>query len=191
MELTPTPSQTVGPFFHFSLTSNKHQVQRIAGPRAEGERVWLSCRVLDGEARPVSDAMIEIWQADAQGRYRSSSENQSPAAASDFLGFGRMPTGEDGACEFETIKPGQVPGPGDIHQAPHLLLALFARGLLRQLFTRIYFAGDPANQSDPVLALVHEERRDTLMAHPDSAHPAHWHFDIRLQGEHETVFFDV
>jgi protocatechuate 3,4-dioxygenase alpha subunit len=153
--------------------------------------VWLSCRVLDGEDRPVSDAMIELWQADAQGRYHSAGENQSQAAGSDFLGFGRMPTGENGACEFETIKPGRVPGPGDVCQAPHLLVAIFARGLLRQLFTRIYFAGDAANHSDPVLALVPEERRDTLMAHPDPAHPAHWHFDIRLQGEQETVFFDV
>jgi protocatechuate 3,4-dioxygenase alpha subunit len=102
-----------------------------------------------------------------------------------------MPTSEDGSCEFETVKPGRVPGPGSVHQAPHFEIAVFARGMLKQLFTRIYFAGVAANQEDPVLALVSRERRETLMAHPDPARPSHWNFDIRLQGEQETVFFDV
>jgi protocatechuate 3,4-dioxygenase, alpha subunit len=191
MDLTPTPSQTVGPFFHFSLTSDKQSVRRVAGPQAEGERVWLSCRVFDGEGNPVNDAMIEIWQADHEGRYHSTGENEGQAARSDFFGFGRMPTGKDGACEFETIKPGRALGPGNVRQAPHFVVAVFARGLLKQLFTRIYFAGDDANQADPVLALVPEERRDTLMAHPDSGRPGHWLFNVHLQGEQETVFFDV
>jgi protocatechuate 3,4-dioxygenase, alpha subunit len=191
MDLIPTPSQTVGPFFHFSLTTDKHSVSRIAGPEAKGERVCLSCRVFDGDGQPVNDAMIEIWQADADGRYHSVGESEDGTAGSEFRGFGRMPTDDDGSCEFETIKPGRVPGPGDIRQAPHLEVAVFARGLLKQLFTRIYFAGDAANQADPVLQLVPEERRETLMAHPDPARPARWHFDVRLQGEHETVFFDV
>jgi protocatechuate 3,4-dioxygenase, alpha subunit len=191
MDLIPTPSQTVGPFFHFSLTTDKHCVRRIAGPEAGGERVWLSCRVFDGEGQAVNDAMIEIWQADADGRYHSVGESESQAADSGFRGFGRMPTAEDGSCEFETIKPGRVPGPRDMRHAPHLEVAVFARGLLKQLFTRIYFAGEAANQEDPVLRLVPEERRDTLMAHPDPARSAHWHFDVHLQGEHETVFFDV
>jgi protocatechuate 3,4-dioxygenase alpha subunit len=137
---------------------------------------------------PVTDAMIELWQADSEGRYHSSGD---PAADPECRGFGRMATGEDGSCEFETILPGGVPGPGASRQAPHVSVAIFARGILKQLFTRIYFAGHQANQEDPILALVPEERRATLLAHSDPARPAHWHFDVHLQGEQETVFFDV
>lgn len=191
MDLIPTPSQTVGPFFHFSLTSDKHCIRRIAGPEAQGEKLWLTCRVFDGAGQPVNDAMIEVWQADAEGRYHSAGESEDNASGAAFSGFGRMPTSEDGSCEFESIKPGCVPGPGDVPQAPHLEVAVLARGLLKQLFTRIYFAGDQANQADPVLMLMPGERRETLMAHPDPSRPAHWRFDIRLQGEQETVFFDV
>jgi protocatechuate 3,4-dioxygenase alpha subunit len=191
MDLIPTPSQTVGPFFHFSLTSEKHCVQRIAGPEAKGERLWLACRVFDGAGQPVDDAMIEIWQADAEGCYHSVGDNGIKSTGPGFQGFGRMPTNEDGRCEFETIKPGRVPGPGGVLQAPHLEVAVFARGLLKQLFTRIYFAGDAANLTDQVLMLVPEDRRETLMARPDPARPAHWAFDMRLQGGQETVFFDV
>jgi protocatechuate 3,4-dioxygenase alpha subunit len=98
---------------------------------------------------------------------------------------------ENGSCEFETIRPGRVPGPGNILQAPHLNVAVFGRGMLRQLYTRIYFAGDAANAEDPILALVPAERCETLMANPDSTHPGGWRFDVRLQGEDETAFFDV
>lgn len=191
MELIPTPSQTVGPFFQLSLTVEKHSVGCIAGPGAKGERVWLACRVLDGDGAPVDDAMIEIWQADAEGRYNSPEDpnrkNADPACA----GFGRLGANEDGSCEFETIRPGRVPGLKKIFQAPHFSVAVFGRGLLKQLYTRIYFAGDPANADDPVLALVPEERRPTLMAHPDPARANHWRFDIHLQGDRETVFFGV
>jgi protocatechuate 3,4-dioxygenase, alpha subunit len=187
MDLTPTPSQTVGPFFHFSLTSDTRCIQRIAGPEVGGERVWLRCRVFDGEGQPVNDAMIEIWQADADGRYASASTEGQES----FRGFGRMPTREDGSCEFETIRPGPVAGPGDALQSPHLEVAVFGRGLLKQLFTRIYFAGDHRNLADPVLLLVPEPRRETLIARPEAGRPDRWQFDIHLQGEHETVFFDV
>jgi protocatechuate 3,4-dioxygenase, alpha subunit len=188
---SPTPSQTVGPFFHLGLTTGEQRLSCIAGPQAKGERVWLSCRVFDGEGLPVNDAMIEIWQADSQGRYPSPEEPRGQSVDPACGGFGRMPTSNDGCCEFETIKPGRVPGPGRILQAPHLVIAIFARGMLKQLFTRIYFADIEANQEDPVLALVPQERRETLMAHPDPARPGRWRFDIRLQGEQETVFFDV
>lgn len=187
MDFVPTPSQTVGPFFHFSLTTDQHSVRCIAGPQAKGERVWLSCRVLDGEGVPVPDAMIEIWQADSEGRYRCLGGDADP----ECRGFGRMATGEDGGCEFETIIPGCVPGPNNTRQAPHVSVAIFARGMLKQLFTRTYFAGHSANQQDPVLALVPAERRHTLMANADPARPTHRRFEIRLQGEQETVFFDV
>jgi protocatechuate 3,4-dioxygenase, alpha subunit len=191
MNVALTPSQTVGPFFHFSLTTEKSCVRCIAGPKVVGERVLLTVRVLDGGGEPLPDAMIEIWQANSEGKYNHPDDRQAKAIDPEFLGFGRMGTGEDGRCEFETIKPGRVPGPKDVAQAPHLNVAVFGRGMLKQLYTRIYFAGDAANQQDPVLALVPEERHNTLMAHPDLARSGGWHFDIRLQGEDETVFFDV
>ena len=195
MDTIPTPSQTVGPFFHFSLTTTEHCVGCIVTPRTRGERIWLRCRVLDGEGIPVPDAMIETWQADAEGRYFSADDvqdnDQNKAADPAWRGFGRMPTAEDGSCEFETIKPGRVPGPGNVFQSPHIEVAIFARGILKQLFTRIYFANDAANKEDPVLQLVPPERRETLMAHSDPGHPGHWSFDVCLQGDTETVFFDV
>ena len=191
MDLVPTPSQTVGPFFHFCLTTEKTCVGSIAGPQAKGEHVLLTVRILDGDGVGLNYTMIEIWQANADGKYNHPDDAQQKTVDPSFLGFGRMGTTEDGNCNFETIKPGRVPGPGNVLQAPHLNVAVFARGMLRQLYTRIYFAGDPANQGDPVLALVPVERRETLMAHPDSVQPGGWRFDLRLQGGEETVFFDV
>jgi protocatechuate 3,4-dioxygenase alpha subunit len=195
MDTVPTPSQTVGPFFHVNLTTPENCVRIIAGPQAKGERIWLRCRVLDGAGEPVPDAMIEIWQADADGRYYSADGHDSAVLGSEddpaWRGFGRMATDEDGNCEFETIKPGRAPGSGGISQAPHVEVAIFARGMLKQLFTRIYFAADPANREDAVLQLVPEDRRETLMAQRDSAHTGKWRIDIHLQGDLETVFFDV
>ena len=196
MDTAPTPSQTIGPFFHVNLTTVENCVRCIAGPRAKGERVWMSCRLLDGAGEPVPDAMIELWQADAEGRYHSASPVHDSAVLKNeddpgWRGFGRMPTDENGSCEFETIRPGRVPSPGGVLQAPHLEVAIFARGMLKQLFTRVYFAGDQANREDPVLKLAPEDRRETLMAFPDAVLAGKWLFDIHLQGEEETVFFDV
>jgi protocatechuate 3,4-dioxygenase, alpha subunit len=191
MDLVPTPSQTVGPFFHFSLTNKEACVRSIAGPQVRGERVLLTIRVLDGNGEAVPDAMVEIWQANSEGKYNHPDDVQQKTLDAGFIGFGRMATEENGTCEFETIKPGRVPGAGSVAQAPHLMVAVFGRGMLKQLYTRIYFAGDAGNQEDPVLTLVPPERRATLMAHLDAARPGGWHFDLRLQGEGETVFFDV
>ena len=191
MDLVPTPSQTVGPFFHFCLTNEGCCVGCIAGPRVRGERVSLKVRVVDGNGEAVPDAMIEIWQANSEGKYNHPDDAQQKTIEPDFLGFGRMGTAENGICEFETIKPGNVPGPGNVPQAPHLNVAVFARGMLRQLYTRIYFAGDEANQEDAVLAQVPLDRRETLMARPDAPGSGRWRCDIKLQGEGETVFFDV
>ena len=200
MDLVPTPSQTAGPYFHLGMTDTR-SVKCIADPQTKGERVWLACRVIDGDGVPVPDAMIEIWQADAEGKYNhpddvrgddtEGDDTQGKTIDSPWFGFGRMPTLEDGSCEFETIKPGRVPGPRNALQAPHLNVAIFARGMLKQLYTRMYFAGDPANSEDAVLALVPQERRESLLAQPVVSHPGHWRFDIHLQGERETVFFDV
>lgn len=189
MDWIPTPSQTVGPFFHFELTTDGHGVRCIAGPQSKGERAWITFRVLDGDGMPLNDAMLEIWQADANGKYNHPDDTQAKILDQGWMGFGRLATGEDGNCELETIRPGRV-GQSD-PQAPHLSLAVFARGMLKQLFTRVYFAGDPANSEDRILALVPEDRRDTLLAQPDRSRPGHWNFDIHLQGGKETVFFDV
>jgi protocatechuate 3,4-dioxygenase, alpha subunit len=189
-DLTPIPSQTVGPYFQIGLTG-PWAISRIAGPNAKGERVKLVCTVLDGEGKPVPDAMIEIWQANADGKYNHPSDKQKKPIDPDFLGFGRLGTNDEGICLFETIKPGRVPGKADGLQAPHLEVSVLARGLLKRLATRIYFAGDAANDEDLVLGLVPRGRRGTLMAQPIADEPGAWRIDIHLSGKKETVFFDV
>jgi protocatechuate 3,4-dioxygenase alpha subunit len=163
----------------------------MAGPDVKGERVKLICTVLDGQGVTVPDAMIEIWQANAEGKYNHPADTQAKPVDPAFLGFGRAGTDGNGACEFETIKPGRVPGRGKTLQAPHLEVSVFARGLLKRAPTRIYFAGDPANDQDPVLALVPKARRTTLMAQPVPGEPGTWRFDVHLHGAKETVFFDI
>lgn len=190
IDLVPSPSQTVGPYFRIGLIGPR-VVAQIAGPAVKGERVKLICKVLDGEGAPVNDALIEIWQANADGKYNHPNDRQEKPIDLGFPGFGRQGTDEAGVCEFETIKPGRVPGRGHVLQAPHLAVSVLATGVLRRLPTRIYFAGDPANGEDPVLALVPKQRRETLMAHPVPGHPETWRFDIHLCGDKETVFFDV
>jgi protocatechuate 3,4-dioxygenase alpha subunit len=187
MDLTPTPSQTVGPYLHLGLTDTR-SLSRVAGDGAEGERVWLTFRVLDGEGTPVPDAMIELWQADSDGDYGRRGGSEGGAT---FGGFGRLATAKDGSCTFETIKPGCVSGPSGTVQSPHINVSILGRGILKRLSTRLYFAGEPANDADPVLALVPENRRATLLAQPDPARKGNWIFVVRLRGEGETVFFDV
>jgi protocatechuate 3,4-dioxygenase alpha subunit len=189
-EHPPTPSSTVGPYFAIGLT-NTHSVLCMAGPNARGERVSLKCRVFDVDNAPVNDAMIEIWQADGQGKYNHPDDTQSKTLDPGCSGFGRAATDEQGSCEFDTIKPGRVPDTAGALQAPHINVGVFARGMLIQLYTRIYFAGDPANEQDAALALVPEDRRGTLMAQPDRERKGGWRFDIHLRGDNETVFFDV
>ena len=194
-----TPSQTVGPYFAIALTPGDYDWAPSVGndlltPDASGERIRIEGRVLDGDAKPVSDAMIEIWQADAAGRYaHPADERANPNSA--FKGFGRAGTDESGTFRFETIKPGAVDGPNG-PQAPHVVFGVFARGMLRQCYTRMYFSDEKANSQDRVLALVPQERRATLIAQRQDAGGgagghAGYRFDIRLQGEGETVFFDV
>jgi protocatechuate 3,4-dioxygenase, alpha subunit len=190
IDLTPTPWQTVGPYFAISLAGG-YSVEHIAGPNTKGERVKLMCAMFDGEGQGVDEALVEIWQANADGKYNHPDDPQDKPVDPDFLGFGRQATDENGVCVFETIKPGRVPGPNGAMQAPHLAVSVLARGILRWLPTRIYFAGDPANEQDPVLALVPKQRRETLMAQPVANQPGAWRFDIHLSGENETVFFDV
>ncbi|HKV94856.1 MAG TPA: protocatechuate 3,4-dioxygenase subunit alpha [Candidatus Angelobacter sp.] len=189
-DLTPTPSQTVGPFFHLGCTEQA-SVGSLMTPATKGERIHLTCQVFDGEGRPVPDAMIEIWQANAEGRYAHPDDAQEKPLDRNFNGFGRLATDEQGGCTFETIKPGRVPGNDGTLQGPHINVSVFARGILKRLATRVYFAGEPANAEDPILALVPAARRSTLLAQPDATDKSRWLFDIHLCGENETVFFDV
>lgn len=191
-DLVAIPSQTVGPFFHFGLPETP-TLGCLAGPGARGHRIWLSMRVVDGDGAPVPDAMIEIWQADGDGVVPPLPAPDAAAVQPAFTGFGRLATDADGTCAFETVRPGYVAeseaGAGT--QAPHINICLFARGLLRQIHTRVYFPDEPGLGSDPVLALVPADRRQTLLATASPADRDLWRFDIRLQGEGETVFFDV
>jgi protocatechuate 3,4-dioxygenase, alpha subunit len=187
MDLTPTPSQTVGPYLHLGLTDAR-SISCLAGAAVKGERLSLTFHVLDEKAVSVPDAMIELWQADSEGHYPHQGSTHDDAA---FGGFGRLATDESGSCTFETIRPGSVPGPGETVQAPHINVSILGRGILNRLSTRAYFAGNPANNADPVLALVPENRRATLLARPDPDRTGNWIFDVRLRGDGETVFFDV
>ena len=192
-----TPSQTVGPYFAYGLTSNgKYDwndafSNNLVTPDASGERIRVEGRVFDGDGAVVPDCMLEIWQADAQGRF-SDPQDKRALPNSSFKGFGRIGTDAKGAYAFDTIKPGSVPDPDGKPQAPHIVLAIYARGMLLHLYTRIYFDGEAANAADPVLALVPQDRRATLIAtrQPGSGN-AVYRFDIHLQGDNETVFFDV
>jgi protocatechuate 3,4-dioxygenase, alpha subunit len=190
-----TPSQTVGPYLHIGLTQGGYGAREIfsatvAEPGMPGTHIRIEGRILDGEGNVVPDGVLEIWQADHLGRYAHPADGRALSSNS-FRGFGRCPTGKDGGFAFDTVKPGSVPGPGGTTQAPHINVGIFSRALLKRLFTRIYFAGEPANASDPILALVPADRRDTLIAKPDAAKPRLFRFDIRLQGGDETVFFDA
>ena len=188
-----TPAQTVGPFFAFALTpGSAYAFAGIVGDDlvtedTTGEPIVIVGRVLDGEGAPVPDAMVEIWQADGAGRYPDRATRTNTA----FKGFGRSET-KDG-FHFRTVKPGAVPGPEGKPQAPHINVSLFARGILRRMFTRIYFAGEPANDADAILRLVPANRRASLIARRDGTVDGapRYVFDIRLQGNDETVFFEA
>lgn len=196
MALKQTPSQTVGPFFAYGLTPEQYDypLTSIAGgdlatPETQGERIRIEGRVLDGAGDPIPDAMVEIWQADNQGRYAHPLDKRGSNTS--FKGFGRVGTGTDPECRFifNTVKPGSVDG----RQAPHINVIVFARGLLLHAYTRIYFSDEAeANAKDPVLTSVPPERRVTLIAERTSSPSGVvYRFDIRMQGEAETVFFDV
>lgn len=199
-----TPSQTVGPFFAYGLTPKgrcdwdpngsyawKNTVEsNLVTPDASGTRIRIEGIVYDGDNLPINDCMIEIWQADSQGRYAS--PRAGAASNTQFKGFGRSATDKAGVFAFDTIKPGQVAGPGGKPQAPHIVVCIFSRGMIRQVYTRLYFDDEPANASDPILSMVPADRRGTLIAHKQAGtDPALYRFDVRVQGGDETVFFDI
>ena len=195
-KLTQTPSQTVGPYFAYGLAPEQYgyDLTSIAGGSlvrtdTEGERIRIEGRVFEGKGQAVSDALIEIWQADAKGRYAHPADPRGSNAS--FKGFGRCGTGTDPEHRFifDTVKPASVDG----RQAPHINVIVMMRGLLLHAFTRIYFSDEAAaNARDPVLQSVPAERRETLIARREVAPGGVvYRFDIHMQGERETVFFDA
>jgi protocatechuate 3,4-dioxygenase alpha subunit len=190
-----SPSQTVGPYFAQGLLREGDKVfsNVLVSEKTEGERIRIEGCVTDGEGQPIEDVMIEIWQANSHGRYNHPLDEQDKPLDPEFMGHGRAATDTSGNYWFETIKPGAVPGPTGAMQAPHINVIVFARGMLVHAFTRIYFEGEAANQGDPVLVSIDDEaRRNTLIAgRAESEGKAIYRFDIHIQGENETAFFDM
>ena len=197
MTTPPTASQTVGPFFHLGMSYLERK--NLVAEGTAGEGVTIRGKVLDGDANPVPDAVLEIWQADSAGRYLGEIFPRNSAAPR-FLGFARIETDDNGEFTFTTIKPGRVRSPDGSLQAPHIVVTLFSRGLLKPLLTRVYFADESSNAEDAVLKLVPPERRPTLMATPSGERGARnmppnvppniFDWKIVMQGDRETVFFD-
>ena len=188
MSLQSTPWQTVGPFFRIGL--ERLFTQDLAGEHAQGQRVQILGRIVDGDGVPIPDAVVEVWQANAHGKYAHPVDTQDKPLEQNFAGFGRMPTDDEGCFRFTTIKPGSVPMPDGMAQAPHLVVGVLMRGLLRGLVTRAYFAGDPLNAGDPILKLIEPARRATLMLRPSPEREDLLTWEIQMQGEHETVFLE-
>jgi len=192
--LGPTPSQTVGPYFSMVLGGQNALLQPGGAAQVRGERIRIEGRVLDSDGATIEDALIEVWQANAAGRYRHEADDRKELDLDDgFTGFGRAETDfATGLYWFETIKPGRVPDPEGELQAPHISVIVQARGMLKPSFTRMYFPEEEAaNDADLVLRMVPTSRRHTLIAQlADGIDPKVYRFDIRFQGEDETVFFD-
>ena len=188
MSLQTTSSQTIGPYLHIGLTWLVND--NLAGPGVVGEKFTLDGRVTDGDGKPITDAVIETWQANAAGRYAHPADTGDNPITPGFTGFGRVMTDADGRFRLTSIKPGRVPGSGGRLQAPHLNVTLFTRGLLKHLVTRVYFGGDAANTDDAVLQSIADNRRATLMAQPLAGRADTFRWNIVLQGDGETVFFE-
>jgi protocatechuate 3,4-dioxygenase alpha subunit len=189
VRLQATTWQTVGPFF--SIGFSWLYRDNLAGPGVSGERVEISGKILDGDGNPVPDGIVEIWQANSQGRYAHPEDVQEKSIESNFTGYGRVPTNGEGRFRFTTIKPGRVPGPDGKLQAPHLAVSVFTRGLLRRLITRIYFPNEPSNSDDFAINLVEASRRQTLIAKKIDGQAGALEWNVILQGANETVFFNV
>ena len=211
-----TPWQTTGPFFHFGLPwkggadltgdsdlgarpdliQPEHEygiaAKQPGRDRALGQRIEIFGHVWDNTGAPIVDCLIEIWQANAAGRYAHPEDARDDVPLdSAFIGFGRTASDKEGGFRFRTIRPGRAPGPGNTLQAPHIALGLMGPGFLKRLATRIYFPGAPENADDPILGLVPQTRRSTLISVNEPGAANLYRFDIRLGGPGETVFFDI
>jgi protocatechuate 3,4-dioxygenase alpha subunit len=189
VSLQATTSQTVGPYFKIGLRWLDRD--NLVGEGVSGERVTMQGRVFDGDGVPVPDAILEIWQANAHGRYAHPEDTQDKPLEPGFKGYGRVAVSDEGLFRFATIKPGPVPGPDGNEQAPHLVVSVFMRGVLRRLVTRIYFPDEPRNAADVILNLVEPARRSTLVAKKTAGGPGTLEWNVVLQGPDETVFFDL
>ena len=186
MSLLLTAAQTVGPFV--SIGFEKAAVPDVAPAGVAGHRVVITGQIFDGDGLPVTDAVIETWQANSFGKYAHPDDAQEKLLEENFKGFGRVLADAQGCFRLTTIKPGKVAGPGGKDQAPHITVVIFMRGLLKHLMTRIYFPDEAANAADPVLSLVPAARRATLIAAKSADGSLQW--NVHLQGPNETVFFD-
>jgi protocatechuate 3,4-dioxygenase alpha subunit len=186
-EMSASPSQTVGPFFVIGLEHLYRADLTFSG--IAGKAITLRGQVLDGDGKPVPDAVLEFWQADAQGNFSVATVEAAEAEAAKFTGFARIPTDDSGKFELRTIQPGGVVGETGKASAPHLGVFVFMRGLLKPLYTRVYFEGEAANDTDEVFQLVPAERRNTLIARKDAAGGGRFRWNVALQGSEETVFF--
>ena len=189
--LTPTPSQTIGPFFAYCLTSPDYGYKLIANNIIEqdsGNKIEVSGKVLDGDQNPIPDAMLEIWQADPEGKFPRARNNLDPS----IMGFARTETNLDGSFLFQSVKPGVFKNSTGVVQAAHINLNLFARGLIAHLTTRIYFSDEESTYLDPLMSYIPDQRRKTLIAQLESSEGdcSYYNFDINLQGENETVFLE-
>ena len=183
----PIGYQTVGPYFKIGLEGFYRD--DLTGPNVPGQVIEISGSVIDADGATVSDAVLEFWHADSEGRYPD--KPQPHPFEGSFVGFGRVPTNADGCFRFRTIKPGAVQADTPARQAPHILVSVFLRGLLNRLITRIYFSDETANADDPVLLSVDERRRNSLVARADPSPPGRYKWDVFLQGDDETVFFEL
>ncbi len=191
MSLYMTASQTVGPYLHIGF--NPLNKDNLVGEGVTGEPVVIEGRVFDGFGKPINDGVIEIWQANAHGKYAHPEDKRDLPLEPGFKGFGRIPTDSNGGFRFTTIKPGRAPGPGGKLQAPHIVVSFFARGLLKHVVSRIYFPDEASNEEDPVLKQVPPERRSTLIANKVADGVLQWNILIQgdWHGQAETVFFDI
>ncbi len=202
-QLKESASQTAGPYVHIGCTPNFSGIEGVynadlgsvmVNGQTRGERIIVTGRIYDGTGTPLRDAMVEVWQADGDGLYNSPQELRG-AADPNFAGWGRCPTDmETGEYRFETIKPGRAPFPDGRLMAPHITFWVVARGINLGLQTRMYFADEVGpNAEDPVLTRIeHQVRVPTLMGHRDEpGGTVTYTFDIHLQGENETIFFDI
>ena len=180
-ELLITPSQTIGPFFAEGLRWKEGAA--LFPDSAAGRHIKLDGAVIDGTGKTIPDSLVEFWQADSAGRFGGPREGTCS-------GFGRVMTDKEGRYAISTVMPGQVAGADGLPQAPHILVVLFARGLLKQVVTRVYFEGESANARDPVLALC-GARAETLIARRDASDAGVFRWDVVLQGGKETVFFET
>lgn len=184
-----TPFSTVGPFFKLLIRDRPEGTDCLVSDATRGERITIAGRLIAGDGAPVEDGLVEIWQADAEGRFHHPDDPHSDLADQAFTGFGRAATGTGGAFSFRTVRPGAVPGPDGAPQAPHVLVSVMARGVMSRCWTRLYFEDEPLNATDSILQLVPAERRDTLIARRTGA--GEYEFNVVLQGDRETVFFEA